>query len=153
VSCRPPPPPGVWFDERLVVGEPRIEGHGLFFAEDLLPDTVVIRLGGRLVSSSVLGSLIATTDADPDATYVDTITVYEDAHLVLPPDTLAHYANHSCDPTLWCAGLCELVTRRAVASGEEAIVDYGTLSGAPGFDMTCRCGAPSCRGRVTSDDW
>jgi hypothetical protein len=26
------------------------------------------------------------------------------AHLVLPPDTLIHYGNHSCDPTMWHVG-------------------------------------------------
>ncbi len=121
--------------------------------EDVPADTVVIRLGGTLVSSATLESLIAASDADPDARYVDTITVFEDAHLVLPPNTQIHFGNHSCDPTLWHIGPYELATRRAVASGEEATIDYGTQSGADGFEMNCMCGASNCRGSVTSCDW
>jgi hypothetical protein len=34
------------------------------------------------------------------AIYIDTITVFEDALLVLPTATMLHFANHSCDPNL-----------------------------------------------------
>jgi hypothetical protein len=40
-----------------------------------------------------------------------------------------------------------------VTAGEEATIDYGTVSGAEGFRMACRCGAAACRGEVTSADW
>jgi uncharacterized protein len=79
--------------------------------------------------------------------------VYDDAHLVLPPNTPVHFGNHSCDPTLWLVGPFELGTRRGVTVGEEATIDYGTVSGAGGFRMACRCGAAACRGEVTSADW
>jgi hypothetical protein len=149
----PLPPPDVWLDERLVVGDSPIEGQGLFFAEDLRAATVVMRLGGRLVSSAELDSLIGKAVDDPDSTYVDTITIYEDAHLVLPMNTLIHFGNHSCDPTLWHVGPYELATRRDVAAGEEATIDYGTQSGAEGFSMPCQCGARDCRLEITSEDW
>jgi hypothetical protein len=97
--------------------------------------------------------LISSGEADPAAPYVDTITIYEDAHLVLPPNTLIHFGNHSCDPTLWHVGPYEVATRRDVAAGQEATIDYGTLSGAEGFELACQCGAPNCRGRITSNDW
>lgn len=112
-----------------------------------------MRLGGRLVLTSQLETLIADADDDPDAPYIDTITIYPDQHLVLPPRTPAHFGNHSCDPSLWHAGPYSLVTRRDIVAGEEATIDYGTQSGAPGFRMTCRCGTSSCRGVVRSDDW
>lgn len=149
----PRPRPDVWIDERLVVRESPIAGRGLFFTEDLAAGTVVMRLGGRLVSSAELDSLMAATIADPAAPYVDTITVVEDAHLVLPPMTLVHFGNHSCDPTLWHVGPYELATRREVRRGEEATIDYGTQSGAGGLMMACRCGSTECRGEITSDDW
>ncbi|HXH56169.1 hypothetical protein [Iamia sp.] len=50
-------------------------------------------------------------------------------------------------------GPYELATRRDVIAGEEASIDYGTVSRADGFKMACRCGAPACRGEVTSADW
>jgi hypothetical protein len=150
---RTPPPADVWLDERLVVEESLIEGRGLFFSTDIAADTVVIELGGKLISTAELEVLIAQADADSRAPFVDTITVHEDRHLVLPPNTPIHFGNHSCDPTTWHVGPYSLATRRAVTAGEEATIDYGTQSGAPGFQMSCNCGAPTCRGVVTSDDW
>jgi hypothetical protein len=140
-------------DARLAVRDSPIDGRGLFFTDRLRAGTVVLRLGGRLVSSADLDALIRRADADADAPYVDTVTVYDDAHLVLPPGTPIHFGNHSCDPTLWHVGPYEVATRRGVAAGDEATVDYGTVSGADGFRMACRCGAAACRGEVTSVDW
>lgn len=123
----------------------------MFAARDIAVSTVVVRLGGRLVTSVDLRVLLA--DADTGSGYVDTVTVYEGLHLVMPPRSTAHFANHACDPTLWHVGPYDLAARRHVSTGEELTVDYGTSSGADGFVMDCRCGAPTCRGRVTSDDW
>jgi uncharacterized protein len=153
VTSRVLPPGEVWIDDRLVVRESPIEGRGLFFSEDVRAGTTVIRLGGQLVSSPELDRLIAAAEADPAAPYVDTMTIYDDVHLVLPPDTVVHFGNHSCDPTMWHVGPYVIATRRDVTGGEEATIDYGTLSGADAFEMACRCGATTCRGRITSNDW
>ncbi len=110
----------------------------------------MVRFGGRLVS---LGELHALFDvAAADGAYVDTIAIDHDVHLVLPAGTAAHFANHSCDPTLWRSGTYELATRRAVAAGDELTVDYATLSDDPDFTMTCTCGAATCRGEITAAD-
>ena len=143
----------VWVDERLKVSESRIEGSGLFFTEDVPPGTVVIRLGGRLVSSVELDRLIRGAVALPTSVYVDTITVYEDAHLVLPPATPVHFCNHSCDPNLWLVGPYELATRRPAIAGDEATTDYATFSGAEGFAMDCQCGMVDCRNVILSTDY
>lgn len=147
------PPTEVWVDPRLRVETSTIEGHGLFFIDNIPAGTVVMQLGGRLVSTEDLEVLIAEVDADPQAPFIDTITIYTDLHLVLPPRTPAHFGNHSCDPSLWHSGPYSLATRRDVVAGEVATIDYGTQSGAPGFQMTCACRTPSCRAVVTSEDW
>jgi hypothetical protein len=152
LSEHPLAPTQVWVDDRLAIRDSAIEGRGLFFDRALPAGTTVTRLGGRLVSSAELEVLIHLADTDPDAPYVDTITVYSGAHLVLPPGTPIHFANHSCDPTLWLAGPFEIVTRRDASAGE-ATLDYGTISGAEGFQMECHCRAGNCRGTVTSADW
>ncbi len=113
----------------------------------------MLRLGGRLVTSTELDRLIADAECDPSRPFVDSITIYEDAHLVLPPATIVHFGNHSCDPNLWHVKAYEVATRRDVRAGEELTLDYATSSGAEGFAMECRCGSASCRGRVTSEDW
>jgi hypothetical protein len=134
--------------ESVVVRDSAIAGRGLFAATDLEEGTVVIRLGGRLVSTEELERLLETSDH-----YVDTLTVFEGVHLVLPVATTVHFGNHSCAPNLWHEGPYEIATRRRVESGEELTMDYGTQTGAPGFSMSCRCGARTCRGAVTSEDW
>jgi uncharacterized protein len=148
-----PPPTDVWADDRVVLRRSPIDGTGLFAGDDIEAGTVVLRLGARLVTSADLAVLIAGADVDPTAPYVDTMTVHENAHLVMPSNSVVHVGNHSCDPTLWHAGPYELAARRAVRAGEELTVDYGTNSGADGFVMECDCGSADCRGRVASDDW
>lgn len=150
---REEPPAEVWVHDSVAVGRSAIGGEGLIASDELAAGTVVIRLAGRLVSSAELDELIAAADADPGAPYVDTFTVYEDVHLVLPPATIAHFGNHSCDPNLWPVGPYEIGTRRPIDAGEELTLDYGTISGAAGFSMACRCGSSVCRGEITSDDW
>jgi uncharacterized protein len=149
----PEPPAGVWTDERVAVGRSAIDGRGLFAGDDIPAGTIVLRLGGVLVDSATLSRLLVAADAAPDAPYVDTIAVDDDAHLVLPPGTTAHFANHSCEPTLWHVGPYELAARRDLRAGDELTVDYGTNSAAAGFAMECRCESPGCRRRVTSEDW
>ena len=116
-------------------------------------DEIVIRLSGRLVSTDELARLIEHANSDPSHVYVDTLTIHEDAHLVLPAASVIHFGNHSCDPNLWHVGPFEIATRHAVHIGDELTIDYGSQSGAPGFSMDCSCGSPLCRGVVSSDDW
>ena len=144
----PTPPSSPWLHDAIVVRDSAIAGQGLFSNETLDQGTVVIRLGGRLVDTDELRRLIETSEH-----YVDTLTVFEDVHLVLPALTTVHYGNHSCDPDLWHVGPYEIATRRHVDAGEELTIDYGTQTGAPGFSMPCHCGAADCRGAVTSEDW
>ncbi|HTU39784.1 MAG TPA: SET domain-containing protein-lysine N-methyltransferase [Acidimicrobiales bacterium] len=141
------PLPTPWLDPSVTVGDSPIAGRGLFATEPIETGRVVVRLGGRLVSSEELAALLEASDD-----YVDTVAVFDDMHLVLPPQTAVHYGNHSCDPNLWHAGPYAIAARRPIAGGEELTVDYGTQTGAP-FSMVCACGAPSCRGVVTGEDW
>jgi SET domain-containing protein len=142
------PPLVPWVDEVVIVSSSVIDGCGLFTNADLDAGRVVIRLGGRLVSSSELDRLLNAAPA-----YVDTVAVYEDVHLVLPSGTTVHYGNHSCDPNLWHVGPYEIATRRPVRAGDELTIDYGTHSAGAGFSMACACGESTCRGAVTSEDW
>jgi hypothetical protein len=114
--------------------------------------TVVVRLGGRLVGTDEVRRLVAEADAGRSA-YVDTITVEDDVHLVLPPRQDVGYGNHSCDPTLWHVDAYTLAARRDIDAGEEVTVDYATQTAASAFAMACRCGSVLCRGRVAGDDW
>ncbi len=103
---------------------------------------------------------MAAAASDPRQPYIDTISVAEDLHLVLPPrrasgpDRQANgYGNHSCDPNLWWVSAYELAARRPIMPGDELTNDYATSTAQPDFAMGCSCGSPLCRGVVTGDDW
>ena len=138
-----PPDPDVRVHPATTVAASPIAGRGLFATADLAAGTLVIRLGGRLVSDAELAALIAAPGP-----YVDTAEVAKDVNVVLPTGTPAHFANHSCDPTLRRDGAYRLVARRAVRAGDELTADYAEISGL-GFRMDCACGVPACRGTVT----
>jgi uncharacterized protein len=143
----------LWVDPDLVVRPSAIEGYGIFAGSDLQAGRVLIRLGGRLVGTDELARMIAVATADPALPYIDSVSVSEEMHLVLPPGTVAHFGNHSCDPTMWHDGPYVISARRDIPVGKELTIDYGTNSAAPGFSMACRCGEALCRGVVTSEDW
>jgi uncharacterized protein len=145
----PPPAADCWLHPDVEVRHSPIEGHGLFAAAAIPAGTVVSRLGGRLVSGDELRRILA----EPDRSYVDTIAVGADTHLVLPPRRDNGYGNHSCDPNLWWTGPYELATRRDLAPGDELTNDYATSTAEPAFTMSCECRTSLCRGTVTGNDW
>lgn len=148
-----PPPARCWLDPRVVVGASGIEGDGLFATAAFSASEVVARLGGGVVSTSELEALFAIAGAEQPPRYVDTITVGDDAHLVLAGGDQLHFLNHSCDPNTWHHDTFTIVVRRDIAPGEELTIDYATHSGLADFRMPCRCGVPVCRGEVTGGDW
>jgi len=60
--------------------------------------------------------------------------------------------NHSCDPNLGFGSSLTLIAINDIEPGEELTFDYGfNETYHSGFD--CECGADTCRGQVTPDDW
>ena len=115
------------------------------------------RLGGRVVSTEELRDLLARASSDTSdasgASYVDTIAIGPDHHLVLAPDTPNGKGNHSCDPNLWWSEPYVLQARRDITADEELTTDYATSTRSPDFVMACSCGSTLCRATVTGDDW
>lgn len=146
-----PPAPYCWLHPEVEVRTSGIEGRGLFARTRLPAGTVVSRLGGRLVSGAQLRQLFAA--AALEQRYVDTISVGEDTHLVLPPGGPNGCGNHGCDPNLWWVDAYTLAARRDVAAGEELTNDYATSTADAAFRMACACGSALCRGLVTGADW
>ena len=62
------------------------------------------------------------------------------------------FLNHSCEPNVGVQGQIVFVALRDVAAGEELTIDYGTLDH-DAEPMACRCGAATCRGTITGEDW
>jgi uncharacterized protein len=147
------PEPECWLHADLEVRPSSVAHLGLFARAAIPASTVVSRLGGRLVSGAQLDALFADAAQQPDQPYIDTISVGEDLHLVLPPGQLNHFGNHSCDPNLWWLDAYTLAARRPIAAGEEVTSDYGTSSAVAEFTMACTCGSSRCRRTVTGSDW
>lgn len=149
----PTPEPDCWLHPDVEVRRSPIHGLGLFARLPIAEGAAVSRLGGRMVSGAELDALFAAAGADPARPYIDTITVADGRHLVLPPRRPNGYGNHSCDPNTWWVGPYTPVARRGIAAGEEVTNDYGTSTGDRLFTMDCGCGSRLCRGRVTGGDW
>lgn len=72
------------------------------------------------------------------------------------PEAVRHptnFLNHSCDPNAGYDGADAIVALRPIGRGEEIRMDYGTFSFSFDHAFACRCGAASCRGKVTAGDW
>lgn len=146
-----PAPSECWLDPRITTGTSSIDGTGLFTTAVIPADVVVVRMGGRLVSSAELDDLLIRSATGGG--YVDTIVVAEVRHLVLPPGQTLHYGNHSCDPNLWWSGSYTLASRRPIRAGEEVTNDYAMSTGRESWAMPCACRSRSCRGVVRGSDW
>lgn len=145
------PAPDCWLHSGVEVGTSPISGEGLFARTAIPAGTVVSRLGGYLVTWAEL--LDSFTRAAREGRYIDTVSVADDLHLVLPPRQANGYGNHSCDPNLWWVDAYTLTARRDIAVGEEVTNDYGTSTAVADFRMDCTCGSARCRGVVTGHDW
>ena len=70
------------------------------------------------------------------------------------------FMNHSCEPTCWFEpdelkkhdGVVVMTATRDLVPGDELTFDYATSEDVEQC-WKCLCGEPTCRGRVTSDDW
>lgn len=149
----PEPEPECWLHPAVAIEPSPIAQLGLFARAAIAQGTVVSRMGGRLVLGTELQQIFIEAAQRPAHPYVDTITVGESLHLVLPPGQPNHYGNHSCDPNVWWAGAYILVARRPIVAGEEVTSDYATSTGVAGFAMACCCGSSLCRGVITGEDW
>jgi hypothetical protein len=147
------PEPECWLHPGVEIRRSSIAQLGLFAHTVIAPGAIVSRLGGRLVTGRELQQIFSDAAQRPDHPYVDSITVADDRHLVLPPDQPNHYGNHSCNPNLWWADAYTLVARRLIEAGEEVTNDYATSTGEADFAMTCSCGSSLCRGVITGADW
>lgn len=100
----PAPAAGCWLHAEVEVRPSAIAQLGLFARTPIPAGTVACRLGGRLVSGAELTEIFAAAAGRPDPPYIDTITVGDDSHLILPAGQPVRYGNHSCDPNLWWTG-------------------------------------------------
>ena len=116
--------------------------------QDLPPGSIVERFEGPV---------LAWQDVPEDeVAYVISFEAYR----WLIPEPVARYLNHSCEPSCMFRPDRSVVTTRAVREGEELTIPYDWADAADvarhpdhyfwdeRWSFDCRCGAPSCRGRI-----
>ena len=107
---------------------------------------VVVVFGGEVVQAAQLEKL-------SPAERLLTLQVEEDLYLVSARDGAADWVNHSCAPNCGLSGQIALVALRRLEPGEEICFDYAMSDGTSYDQFPCGCGALTCRGRVSGDDW
>lgn len=121
-------------------------GLGVFAREPIAAGELVALWGGRVMTSTALLQ-------QPRVIQSLCLQVDEDLFMAPIEPEDADRVNHSCDPNAGIRGQVGLAAMRAIAPGEEICFDYAMSETNDFDDFECRCGAPNCRGRVTSTDW
>lgn len=102
------------------------------------------------------GRIVRAADLDllPAEIRMHTVQVEEDLYLSShEPDEPPDFINHSCAPNSGLDGQIAIVAMQRILPGEEVTIDYAMCDGSPYDEFDCQCGAPSCRGRITGEDW
>jgi len=68
-----------------------------------------------------------------------------------------NYLNHSCEPNAGLNGQIAVVAMRDIVRDEEITIDYAMVlhktKKGPTYRLECLCGAETCRGAITENDW
>jgi hypothetical protein len=127
---------------------PEKGGFAVFALQPLEKDEIICAWAGRVVSYEQMAALSPAEKSH---------TIQVDEGLYLAPLSVdgepADYINHSCNPNAGIRGQISLVAMRPIESGEEITFDYAMADSTPYDEFPCACGAPTCRGQVTGDDW
>ena len=134
---------------KTVVRNSSIVGRGLFADQAIARGEIVCVKGGHLLTRAEFENhRRVANDAElqiADDLYLSPISAAEFENVMM-------FLNHSCEPNVGVQGQIVFVAMRDIAAGEELTLDYATIDHDT-EPMTCRCGAASCRGRVTGWDW
>ncbi|MEM9197715.1 MAG: SET domain-containing protein-lysine N-methyltransferase [Pseudomonadota bacterium] len=138
-----------WFSPSVEKRISGIEGRGLFACQPIPAGACVVIKGGHVFDRE-------TRDRVARSLGPAEIQIGED--LFIGPLTEAEregammHLNHSCAPNLGIRGQIAFHAMRDIAADEELTFDYA-MGDDDHWEMDCACGAPSCRGRVTGQDW
>lgn len=123
-------------------------GHrGLFCVEPIRAGELLVVWGGEILGPDDFARLSSRRRQH-------SLQVDEDLYLVpfggYDPGA---WVNHSCEPNAGLNGQITLRAMRDIERGEEIRYDYAMSDGSPYDEFACGCGTPSCRRRVSGDDW
>jgi hypothetical protein len=125
-----------------------VTGGRAVFARELIEQGELVAVwSGRIVGADQLDEL-------PPEIRRHTVQVEERLYLAsLSPDEPPDFINHSCEPNAGLDGQVAIVALHRIQPGEEVTIDYAMCDGSAYDEFECGCGTPSCRGRVSGQDW
>ncbi|HBX76368.1 MAG TPA: SET domain-containing protein-lysine N-methyltransferase [Acidimicrobiaceae bacterium] len=136
-----------WLIDVAEVRPAGAKGRGVFTTQALAQSTVVSGFGGHVLGRREFSKL-------PIDQQVHSLQIAEDLFMVcLPTSEPADFFNHSCEPNLGVEGNILLVATRDIAAGEELTFDYAMCDSDAYDEFECECQTPSCRTKVTGNDW
>jgi hypothetical protein len=135
------------FERKIEIRNSAIQGRGVFATAPIAAREIVRRMGGEIISIPQCIYRVLSGQLRID----EPLQTSNASFLVLDPISVSF--NHSCDPNALIRGKVDMIARRDIAPGEEITFDYAATV-RPSFytmvwSMRCRCGSPSCRGRIT----
>ncbi len=138
-----------YLSPKAAVQSSPIHGRGLFAIGEFQPGEIVCVKGGYIFTRATLREIAPTLGPAEiqiaDDLFVGPLNIDEREGGMI-------FSNHSCDPNLAVQGQIVFVALRRIAAGEELTHDWATTDD-DDYTMTCRCGAPTCRGVITGKDW
>lgn len=121
-------------------------GRGVIAAEPIRAGELLVLFGGAVLDRDALEAL-------PGDERRKVLQVDDDHYLYSTVESVADWVNHCCEPNAGLRGQVALVALRDIGPGEEICYDYAMSDGSPYDSFRCLCGAPTCRGQITGDDW
>ena len=126
---------------------PEKGGYAVYALTDFKKNELLVMWGGRVAT-------LAEVLVLPREEQGHTIQIHDELYLApIGMQEPADYVNHSCNPNAGISGQISLVAMRDIAAGEEITFDYAMADSSSYDEFDCACGAPTCRGRVSGDDW
>lgn len=142
-----------WLNPKLAIRNDNCRKVGIFALEPLWKGEKLAVFGGHvmLISEEAQGST-----GSCHALQIDEQFVLGTRHGHEIEDT--GFIHHSCSPNAGFDGSIILVAMRAITLDEQITFDHAMCMHASRWRQTpyrrkCDCGAKSCRGFVTEDDW
>ena len=138
-----------WFSHKVEKRQSGIEGRGLFAVAPIARGELVVVKGGHVFDRArrdALGETLGPAEIQiGDDLFIGPVLAEEREGAMM-------HLNHSCEPNVGIQGQIAFHAMRSIAPGEELSFDYATGDD-DDWTMVCQCGAASCRGTVTGQDW
>ena len=134
---------------KTIVNTSSIDRKGLFAAEDIRSETIIIEYTGEKIDNEEADR----RERINDLTGTTYIFIYEDQSFCIDGavgGNDSRFANHSCDPNMYLDfvdGHIYFVADRDIKKGEELTYDYA-FDYDPFCLVKCFCGSNNCRGTI-----